>query len=125
MDPISNMIAAIKNAMMARKQRVETAYSKINSSICQILKDKNVIAEFKVEEIEGKKRIVILTKEDSKLYHIKRLSKPGHRVYVKSNDIPRPLSGYGFVIISTSKGVTIGNEARKLGLGGELICEVW
>lgn len=125
MDPIANLLTSIRNALNARQQRVEIGYSKIKADICQILKDLHVINNFKFSENDGRKVIVIEVPENQKSCHLRRISKPGRRVYVKSKDIRIPLSGIGNLIISTSAGVMEARKAKKMGLGGEIICEVW
>jgi len=125
MDPIADLLSTIKNAMAARKEHIRVSYSKIKSEICGILKIKSVIGDFEVIEEEGRKYIDITVIVGGSDLHLKRISKPGRRVYVKSKDIKAPLSGLGFVIVSTPKGIVTGAQARKSGLGGELICEVW
>jgi small subunit ribosomal protein S8 len=125
MDPIANLLTSIRNAMNARQQRVEVGYSGIKADICQILKDLGIINNFKFSDNDNHKVIVVEISDNQKIYHLKRVSKPGRRLYVKSKDIRIPLSGIGNLIISTSAGLMEARKAKKLGLGGEIICEVW
>lgn len=124
MDPISEMLTTIRNCQATRKSVTHVCYSKVKEAVCQILAEKRIVPGFKVEEIDGKKNILILL-ENVNIRHIKRISKPGRRVYVKAKDIRVPLSGLGNMIISTPRGVVECREAKKLGLGGEIICEIW
>jgi len=125
MDPIADMFATIKNNMAAGNDQAEVSYSKVKVAILELLKIKQIILGFEVASEESRKYIKISVNRSIKPCHLKRISKPGRRVFVKSKDIRSPLSGLGFVIVSTPRGLLIGSEARKFGLGGELICEVW
>lgn len=120
-DTISDFLTRIRNAFMADRKDTQVRYSKIVESIAEILKREGFIVSF---EKNGYFLDIILNQE-MPVEHIKRLSKPGIRRYVKSTEIPKPKSGFGFVILSTPKGVLTGNQARKQKVGGELICEVW
>lgn len=125
MDPIADMLTTIRNNMAAGKSEAVFAYSKVKVALLDILLKKGIIAGYKVEAVDNKKFINCQVITGRAPYHMKRISKPGRRIYVKSNDIKNPLSGLGFIIVSTPKGLLTGSEARKNGLGGELICEVW
>jgi len=120
-DTISDFLTRIRNAFMAGRKDTQVRYSKIVESIADILKKEGFIVSF---EKNGYLLDVVLNQE-MPLGHIKRLSKPGIRRYVKTTEIPKPNSGFGFVILSTPKGVLTGHQARKQKVGGELICEVW
>lgn len=127
-DPIADMLTRIRNAVAAARSYVVMPHSKIKEGIAGILKDNNFIADFKVEETDGFKSIVITInndKHDVTISNLQRVSKPGRRVYASSQDIPLVLGGRGMVILSTSSGLMSGRDARKHGLGGELICKVW
>lgn len=126
-DPIADMLTRIRNAMSARRDSVTLPYSKIKQAIASILKDHNFISDYKVDETGPFKSIVIDLGEGdlSTITAITRISKPGRRIYAGSSDIPQVLGGRGIVIISTSGGLMTGQEARKRGLGGELICKVY
>lgn len=83
------------------------------------------IKEYSIIEKKNKRFINIETENGKRIMHLKQLSKPGRRIYSKSKDMPRPLRGFGLVVVSTPKGVITAKEARKFGVGGELICEIW
>jgi small subunit ribosomal protein S8 len=123
-DPISDMLSRIKNAINAGHDRVEFPASKIKASICKVLKDEGYIRGFKIISKDGFVSIKILLKQDA-IVDIKRFSKPGLRQYRGYDDMPRVLSGLGTAIVSTSKGVISSRDARKLKVGGEVLCSVW
>jgi len=125
MDPIADMLTTIRNNMAAGNEQALVPHSKLKLAVLELLKLKQIIADFEIEEIEFKKMIKVTVKRSNILPHLKRISKPGRRVFVKAKDIKAPLSGLGFVIVSTPKGVLTGAQAKKIGVGGELICEVW
>jgi small subunit ribosomal protein S8 len=123
-DPISDMLSRIKNAINAGHDRVEFPASKIKASICKVLKEEGYIRGFKVISKEGFVSIKVLLKEDA-IVGLKRYSKPGLRQYRGYDNMPRVLSGLGTAIVSTSKGVISSRDARKLKVGGEVLCSVW
>jgi small subunit ribosomal protein S8 len=128
-DPIADMLTRIRNANMARFNKVDIPLSKLKLEIAKILKQEGYIKNFKVLN-EGNKGVLrVYLKYDAQnrgiITGIKRVSKPSLRVYVKSKKIPRVLNGYGINIISTPKGIMTDREAIKLNVGGELICSVW
>lgn len=122
MDTIANFLNQLKTSAVVGKDQVETEYSRIRADILKVMKDNHYLVDYKVRS--DKKMIDISLKKDM-FTHLKRISTPGHRKYVRHSAIPRPLSGFGLVILSTPKGVISGKEARKIGTGGEVICEVW
>ncbi|HUV59345.1 MAG TPA: 30S ribosomal protein S8 [Desulfatiglandales bacterium] len=128
-DPIADLIVRIKNAIMVSYDKVEVPSSKIKINIVKILKFEGYIRNYKI--IKGSKQdiIVIYLKynEDKSpvIKDLKRISKPSCRVYSRYKKIPRVLNGLGINIVSTSKGVLTDREARKMGIGGEIICSVW
>jgi len=133
-DPIADMLARIRNASMARHASTSMPASKIKKAIAEILKAEGFIADVRDEEptAEGKFKhphIRVVLKynrdKDSAFAGIKRVSRPGRRVYVGYDNIPRVLSGLGVSILSTSHGLMTDKEARRRKLGGELLCEVW
>jgi len=130
-DPIADFLFRIKNAYLVDKEIVNIPHSKIKENLAEVLVNKGFIEKIKVELLSKNKKIktikVTLKYKDKKpvLTHIKRISKPGARIYVKKDKIPRVLSGLGTVILSTPKGFMTGKEARKRELGGEMICEIW
>lgn len=125
MDQIADLLTRIRNISMTEKYEVVISYSKMKEAILNILKTEGFIASTEVMEVEGKKVIKALISKSKTPSHLKQISKPGRRIYAKNTEIPAPLRGLGTVIISTSTGLTTGKAARKNGLGGELICEVW
>jgi small subunit ribosomal protein S8 len=125
-DPISDLLTRIRNASTARKKMVVMPYSKLKEQVAAILKDNGFISSVKVATDGGFKSLEIeLTGNPEAITSLIRVSKPGRRVYTSSQDIPLVLGGRGLVIVSTSSGVMTGRDARKKGLGGELICKVW
>jgi small subunit ribosomal protein S8 len=127
-DLIADTLTIIRNAIMAKKENVDVPGSKAMASILDILKSENYIDNFKL--IEDKKQgllRVYLKYLSSKpaIKSIKRISRPGLRVYVKKDKIPNVLRGHGLAIVSTSKGIVTGKKAKELGLGGEVIAYVW
>lgn len=125
MDQIADLLTRIKNASAVNRSEVQVSYSKMKEAILGILKNEGFLSDFTTEEEEGKKYLKLTISQTKVLVHIKRVSKPGRRIYVKNQEIPKPLRGLGTTIVSTSKGVVTGREAAKQGLGGELICEIW
>jgi len=128
-DPIADMLIRIKNAVMRRKEEVNIPYSKLKERIAQILKQEGFNTGYKVEGEGVKKEIIVFPKYDEEgnpvLTDVKRVSKPGRRIYVKKDEIPWVKNGMGIAIISTSRGVITDREARRLKIGGEVLCEVW
>lgn len=122
-DPIADLITRIRNASLANKTEVSVPSSRMKESILKVLKKSNYIADYKTEEIESKKNLVISL--NGNITEIARLSKPGRRLYSSANEIPRIKSGRGIVVMSTSKGVMTGEEATKARLGGEMLIKVY
>lgn len=128
-DPIADMLTRIRNATHARHRHVQVPGSKTKRRIAEILKEEGFIEDFSWTE-DGKQGILDITlKYDdnghSVIAGLERLSKPGRRVYAGKSDVPRIRSGLGIVIVSTSRGVITGREARAQGIGGELLCAIW
>lgn len=128
-DPIADMLTRIRNANNARHKSVAIPASNIKKKIASILLDEGYIKGFNVTE-DDKQGIITIDlkygKDNEKVIAgIKRISKPGLRVYVRSNEVPKVLGGLGIAIISTSKGIVTDKVARKDGVGGEIICYVW
>lgn len=128
-DPIADMLTRIRNANTAGHPTVEIPASKMKKSIAGILKEEGYIEDFEVIE-DNKQGIIKVTMKygadkERVISGIKKISKPGLKTYAKANDIPKVLGGLGIAIISTSKGIVSDKEARKLGIGGEVICYVW
>ncbi|EKD99738.1 MAG: Ribosomal protein S8 [uncultured bacterium] len=129
MDHLSNMLSSIKNASMANNAFVETIHTKELEEVAKTLKKAGFLEEVKVFKQEGnsfKGLHLDLVKENGKvkLLDLKRFSKPGRRVYKSYKDIGKSMGGFGIFVVSTSRGIMDGSEARKKKLGGELICEV-
>ena len=128
-DPIADMLTRIRNAIMAKHLEVEVPASKMKLAIARILKDEGFIEQYKLIK-DGKQGIIKITlkydeNKNSVISALKRVSKPGRRIYVNKKQLPRVLNGLGIAILSTSKGVITDKEARKLGVGGEWICSIW
>ena len=128
-DPVADMLTRIRNANMVKLQKVDIPSSNLKVSIANVLKQEGFVKNYKVisDNLQGILRVYLkyIDEKDSVINEIKRVSKPGGRVYVKSEDIPVIKSGLGVAVLSTSKGVITDNAARKAGLGGELICTIW
>ena len=127
-DPIADMLTRIRNAIAVRKNEVVLPHSKVKQSVAQLLKESGFITEVSVAEAGvGKSLKIVINQPDQNavITEIVRLSKPGRRVYYASQDIPVIKRGRGVVIVSTSKGMMLGDRARRLGIGGELICKVY
>src|SRR3972149_133175 len=124
MDPVSNMIVTIKNGYMAKKPSVSVPFSKFKLEVAKVLEKEGFIG--KVTQQESKLQIdLIYDGRKPILTEIKRVSKPGLRIYTTSSSIKKVKGGLGLTIISTPKGVMTGSEARSKKLGGEVICQLW
>lgn len=128
-DPIADMLTRIRNAVNAKHKVVEVPASNIKKSIAQILLDEGFIDGFNVTD-DGKQGIITIDlkygpNEEKVISGIKRISKPGLRVYARANEVPKVLGGLGIAIVSTSKDLVTDKVARKEGIGGEVICYVW
>ena len=128
-DPIADMLTRIRNANTAGHKSVEIPASKMKKSIAQILLDEGFIEAFEVVSDNAQGTIKVDLKygpnKEKTIYGIKKISKPGLRVYAKADRVPKVLGGLGIAILSTSHGVITDKEARKLNVGGEVICYVW
>jgi len=128
-DPIADMLTRVRNAMSARHAKVDVPASKLKTEIARILKEEGYIANFKVAEEGVKKVIKIYLKYASNnspvITRIERVSRPGCRVYVGRDDIPRVQGGLGINILTTPRGVMTGRTAHKEGVGGELLCQIY
>jgi len=129
-DPIADMLTRIRNANTAKHDTVDVPASKMKIAIADILVDEGYIAKYDLVEDGSFKTLHItlkygVDKNEKVISGIKRISKPGLRVYANTEDIPRVLGGLGIAILSTNKGVVTDKEARKLGVGGEVLCFVW
>jgi len=128
-DPIADMLTRVRNALRAKHQKVDVPASKLKMEIARILKEEGYIINFKLAEDGTQRSIRLYLKytptNEPAIAAIERVSRPGCRVYVGSNDIPRVLGGLGVNILTTPRGVMTGRDARKEGVGGELLCQVW
>lgn len=124
-DPLSDLLTRIRNAARARKEMLSVPYSKLKESVCKVLQSNGYIKDFQAVGEGIEKRIRIELHENKNDLHLKTISKPGQRIYVKSKEIPKVLDGLGIAILSTPKGILSGNDARKANVGGELLCEVY
>ncbi|HET7673457.1 MAG TPA: 30S ribosomal protein S8 [Candidatus Saccharimonadales bacterium] len=127
-DPISDMLTRIRNAIAVGKSEVSLPHSNIKTSVAKLLVKSGFISGVKVDGQGKDKRIQITINSDSenaRITEIARLSRPGRRLYAKAKDIPTVKQGRGLVIISTSKGIMTGDEAKKAKIGGELICRIY
>jgi small subunit ribosomal protein S8 len=128
MDPVADMLVAIKNAQAVGKENTKIPFSKLKLGICKILEKEGFIEKV---EVKGRKKkyLVVTLKYDSEkrgaISGVKKISKPGQRIYLPANKIKPVKSGYGIAIISTSKGLLTDKEARKMNIGGEVLCEIW
>lgn len=128
-DPIADMLTRIRNANMVKHQKVDIPSSTMKVNIASVLKQEGYIKNYKVisDNLQGILRVYLkyIDDKDGVINEIKRISKPGGRVYVKADEVPTVKSGLGVFILSTSKGIITDSAARKAGLGGEIICTVW
>jgi small subunit ribosomal protein S8 len=128
-DPIADMLTRIRNAVMARHDLVLIPASRMKLYIAKILKQEGFITDYEVLGSRPQRQIKIILRYDDEnkpfISGLKRISKPGLRVYVQGNEIPRVYGGLGMAIVSTSKGVMTGQKAWHQGIGGELLCYVW
>ncbi len=127
-DPISDMLTRIRNAIAVRKSEVALPHSKLKEGVAKLLQQSNFIDGVSVSEAEVGKLLKVKINDESsnaRITEIVRLSKPGRRYYVSARDIPTVKRGRGVVILSTSKGLMTGDQARDQHLGGELICKVY
>lgn len=127
-DPIADMIIRIKNALAAGHKDLLLPHSKLKMAIAKLLKEFNYVEDFRAVEDGQFKQIKLALKYVGKspvISGVKRISKPGRRIYKGSADLPRTLNGYGLTIVSTNKGIMDGKTARKSNLGGEVLCQIW
>ena len=129
-DPIADFLTRIRNANMSMHANVAIPSSKVKVALAEILQKEGYIADFEVKEDEGNKATMKITLKYSPdkervITGLKRISKPGLKVYCKKDNIPKVLGGLGVAVISTSQGVMTDREARAKGLGGEVLCYIW
>lgn len=128
-DPIADMLTRIRNASMARHDRVELPHSKLKEHVATVMKAEGYLDDVRMSEGDGPKTLVLVLRygrdRQSAIDGLRRVSTPGRRVYVRHDRIQRVCSGMGISILSTSRGVMTDREARRQRVGGELLCEVW
>lgn len=128
-DPIADMLTRIRNANLALHDSVEMPGSTMKAEVARVLRDEGYIVDYELRDAEVGTELVVRLKYDRDrrrvISGVKRVSKPGRRVYVDRSGIPRVLGGMGIAVMSTSQGVITGHEARRRGIGGEVICSVW
>lgn len=128
-DPIADLLTRIRNANMAKKEKVEVPSSKIKKAIVEILKNEGYIRNYRTVEVQGHEMIRVYLKYGNKqeriIIHLERVSKPSVRRYANKDSLPRALGGLGISIISTSQGLMTDRDARRNGVGGEVLCRVW
>jgi small subunit ribosomal protein S8 len=127
-DPIADMLSRIRNAITAGHKTTRIPSSGFKVELARILKEQGYVSDWKITEDSGRKTISVdlayTSNKESVIKEIKRISKPSRRVYVNKTEIPRVKGGLGICVLSTSKGIMTGSEARSQGIGGELICSI-
>jgi len=127
-DPIADMIIRIKNASMAGRKDLVMPHSRLKEDILKILKANKYIEDYQIIDKTPQSDIKITLRYVGKLSaitEVKRVSKPGRRIYVKANEIPQTLNGYGLTILSSNQGIIDDKAARKAKVGGEILCQIW
>ena len=127
-DPIANMLTSIRNAIQAKKEYVDVPASKLIGKILEVFKNDEYVEDFRLlkDSVQGTYKIYLKYEEKkSAIIGLKRISKSGLRVYAQQKRIPRVLNGLGTAVISTSKGIISGRDARKMNVGGEVLCYIW
>lgn len=130
MDTLADMLTAIRNANVRTLKSVRVPHSNIKAEVARVLKEEGFIEDYRIEGEKKRDLIIVMQykgkrSKDPVIEGIERVSKPGRRVYVEAEEIPRVRSGLGIAILSTSRGVLTGKQARSLRVGGELLCYVW
>ncbi|MBU0667585.1 30S ribosomal protein S8 [Patescibacteria group bacterium] len=124
-DPIADLLTRIRNAYHARKETLTVPHSVSKMAILKVMKDRKFVIDFREASDNKFKEIVVILNQARRDLTLKRISKPGQRIYIKGTDIRKINGGLGVSIISTSRGVISGEEAKKMNVGGELICEIF
>lgn len=127
-DSVGNALTKIRNAVRVKHQKVTVSTNKLIIGVLKVLEDKGFIGSFEIKTLENKSNVADINLKYNpapSIVEIKRMSKPGRRLYVNCNNIPRVYNGLGIAILSTSKGVMSDKEARKQNIGGELVCTVF
>lgn len=128
-DPIADLLTRIRNAVLARKKEVDIPSSRVKVDIARILKEEGYIKSFKV--VDDKKQATLnislkyVDNNANVISGLRRVSKPGCRIYCTKGDVPKALDGLGITLISTSRGIVTGQKCEELGLGGEVLCTIW
>jgi small subunit ribosomal protein S8 len=127
-DPVADFLARIRNAIRSRHQKLDVPASKLKTEIARILKEEGYISNYKTQEEDGKLILRVYLKyggQEAAIRDLARISRPGCRVYIGRDEIKRVQGGLGISIMTTPKGVMTGRQARREGVGGEVLCEVW
>ena len=128
-DPIADMLTRVRNAVMRKHKGIILPHSNLKQEMARILKEEDFIRDYKTVETDGKKELKVflkyVVKGESVIVGLKRVSKPGRRVYVKWDAVPKVKGGIGISILSTSKGLMTNKASHQLKVGGELLCSVW
>jgi small subunit ribosomal protein S8 len=128
-DPVSDLLARLRNALSARHEKADVPSSRFKVELARILKDEGYIKNFKVMDDRGGSMLRLYLKYDDAgnpvIHGLTRSSKPGRRLYAGKDELPEVLGGLGVAIVSTSQGLLSGNDAKKRGVGGEVVCTVW
>jgi small subunit ribosomal protein S8 len=128
-DPIADMLTRIRNAVHVKKKEVNIPSSRVTVEIAKILKDEGYIKNFKVID-DNKQGILNITlryteEDESAIAGLRKISTPGRRIYCKADSIPKVLGGLGIIVVSTSKGILAGKKCEEMGVGGEVLCQIW
>lgn len=127
-DPIADMLTRIRNAIAVRSESVQLPHSNVKETVAKVLADNGFVEKVQTKEEDGRKNLIITINgqdQPARITEIRRLSRPGRRMYVKSPALPTVKRGRGLVVVSTSSGIMSGQQAKAKNLGGELICEVY
>lgn len=128
-DPVSDLLTRLRNAISARHEKADVPSSRFKVELARILKDEGYIKNYKVMDDRGGSLLRLYLKYDDTgnpvIHGLSRSSKPGRRLYKGKNELPEVLGGLGVAIVSTSQGLLTGNDAKKRGVGGEVVCTVW
>jgi small subunit ribosomal protein S8 len=128
-DPIADLLTRLRNGLKANHRAVRVPHSRLKEGLAQILLREGYLSECHVEDEDGKRRLVLAFRYDAYgrpvISGLQRISRPGCRIYAGKNDVPVVLGGLGVTIVSTSRGLMTGNDSRRAGLGGEVLCSIW
>lgn len=127
-DPVADYLARLRNAISAKHDKVDIPASRVKVEITRILKEEGFIQNFKIQEdrVQGTIRVFLKYSDGSPVITgLKQVSKPGRRIYAHKDKVPKVVGGLGISIISTSRGIMTGDQSHKVGVGGEVLCQVW